>query len=258
MLELGDIFDDSSKPYEKHDSSSHHKKTSLTFELYLAPSQGGREAQDFARILLQTYIKYCQKQNFKVEINLDTDNLQQLTVQIPLSHLNKESNPKAAFPLSEYGMHRLTRVSPFGNGKLHTSHVKVSVREKIAMQLPKIHEADVFFEPFKSSGPGGQHKNKTMSSIRAVHRPTGMTCIAQHSRSQHENRATAWVQMQEKWNSFHLDKHYGDKRDAWSQDKELPVIRHYLENHNQVVQTDGPTKRLQDFWRGNLPIPLKE
>ena len=45
--------------------------------------------------------------------------------------------------------------------------------------------------PFKSSGPGGQKKNKTESSVRVVHRPTGITRIATESRSQLRNRVTA-------------------------------------------------------------------
>lgn len=45
--------------------------------------------------------------------------------------------------------------------------------------------------PFKSSGPGGQKKNKTESSVRVRHVPTGITRIATESRSQLRNRALA-------------------------------------------------------------------
>jgi protein subunit release factor B len=45
--------------------------------------------------------------------------------------------------------------------------------------------------PFKSSGPGGQKKNKTESSVRVRHRPTGITRIATESRSQLRNRELA-------------------------------------------------------------------
>ena len=54
--------------------------------------------------------------------------------------------------------------------------------------------------PFKSSGPGGQKKNKTESSVRVRHRPTGITRIATESRSQTRNRALAlervWEEIQ--------------------------------------------------------------
>jgi ribosome-associated protein len=45
--------------------------------------------------------------------------------------------------------------------------------------------------PYKSSGPGGQKKNKTESSVRVVHLPTGLVRIATESRSQSANRLHA-------------------------------------------------------------------
>ncbi|TMQ71722.1 MAG: peptide chain release factor-like protein [Candidatus Eisenbacteria bacterium] len=50
---------------------------------------------------------------------------------------------------------------------------------------------DCDVEPYKSSGPGGQKKNKTESSVRIRHRPTGLVRIATESRSQARNRLTA-------------------------------------------------------------------
>jgi protein subunit release factor B len=53
--------------------------------------------------------------------------------------------------------------------------------------------------PYKSSGPGGQKKNKTESSVRVRHRPSGVTRIATESRSQTRNRALAlervWLEL---------------------------------------------------------------
>ena len=53
--------------------------------------------------------------------------------------------------------------------------------------------------PFKSSGPGGQKKNKTESSVRVKHLPSGITRIATESRSQLRNRETAlervWLEL---------------------------------------------------------------
>jgi protein subunit release factor B len=47
------------------------------------------------------------------------------------------------------------------------------------------------FEPFKSTGRGGQKKNKTSSAVRLVHEPSGIAVTASTSRSQHENRLHA-------------------------------------------------------------------
>ncbi len=53
---------------------------------------------------------------------------------------------------------------------------------------------------YRSSGPGGQKKNKTESSVRVRHRPSGITRVATESRSQTRNRAAAlervWAELE--------------------------------------------------------------
>lgn len=44
---------------------------------------------------------------------------------------------------------------------------------------------------YKSSGPGGQHRNKVSSAVRMRHRPTGISAHGDESRSQHDNRRMA-------------------------------------------------------------------
>ncbi|TFG88915.1 MAG: hypothetical protein E4H17_01580 [Gemmatimonadales bacterium] len=44
---------------------------------------------------------------------------------------------------------------------------------------------------YKSSGPGGQHRNKVSSAVRLRHRPTGITAHGDDTRSQHDNRRLA-------------------------------------------------------------------
>jgi peptide chain release factor len=54
-----------------------------------------------------------------------------------------------------------------------------------------IPEDEIEFSFFKSSGPGGQKKNVTESSVRARHIPTGIMVVATRSRSQRRNRELA-------------------------------------------------------------------
>ncbi len=58
-------------------------------------------------------------------------------------------------------------------------------------------ECDV--ETYRSSGPGGQKKNKTESSVRVRHRPSGLVRVATESRSQIRNREAALERL---WNAL--------------------------------------------------------
>ncbi len=44
---------------------------------------------------------------------------------------------------------------------------------------------------FKSTGKGGQKRNKTSSAVRLIHRPTGVAVTDCSERSQHRNRQAA-------------------------------------------------------------------
>ncbi|MDP1827133.1 MAG: peptide chain release factor-like protein [Archangium sp.] len=44
---------------------------------------------------------------------------------------------------------------------------------------------------FIASGPGGQHRNKTETGVRLIHKPTGFTVTATERRSQLQNRGAA-------------------------------------------------------------------
>ncbi|XP_078435142.1 class I peptide chain release factor [Wolffia australiana] len=52
-------------------------------------------------------------------------------------------------------------------------------------------------DTFKSSGPGGQHRNKRESAVRLSHLPTGIIAQAVEDRSQHKNRASALARLRE-------------------------------------------------------------
>ncbi len=50
----------------------------------------------------------------------------------------------------------------------------------------------------RGSGPGGQKRNKTESSVRLRHGATGLSALAGESRSQHENKARALRRLRER------------------------------------------------------------
>jgi peptide chain release factor 2 len=59
-----------------------------------------------------------------------------------------------------------------------------------------LHECEV--DTFRSSGPGGQHVNKTESAVRLKHLPSGLTVTCREARSQHQNKAMCLRKLREK------------------------------------------------------------
>lgn len=63
--------------------------------------------------------------------------------------------------------------------------------EQPALEEVVLREGDLEITFFKSSGPGGQHKNKRETAVRVRHLPTGLTAAATEERSQARNREVA-------------------------------------------------------------------
>lgn len=88
------------------------------------------------------------------------------------------------------GRHRIQRV-PVNDkkGRRQSSEVTVVILSPSASQ-ERLDPRDVEIEVGRGSGPGGQHKNKTETLVRVLHRPTGITAKAD-GRSQHQNKERA-------------------------------------------------------------------
>lgn len=88
-------------------------------------------------------------------------------------------------------------------------------------------EADVRFEITKGKGPGGQHKNKTCTTVRAIHEPTGCQVIID-GRSQAQNKKNALKVLKDRVQALE-DAYKAKKRKAYrdAKIKTRNIIRTY-------------------------------
>jgi len=63
--------------------------------------------------------------------------------------------------------------------------------------LFSITKKDLEIQTFKGSGPGGQHRNKTESGIRIIHRESGAVGESSSEKSQHINKKLALKRLTE-------------------------------------------------------------
>ena len=174
------------------------------------PGAGGTESQDWASMLYRMYLRWAERQNFKIE-PLDYQPGEEAGIK-DVSFIIKGENAYG-YLKTENGIHRLVRISPFdSNSKRHTSFASVLVSPEVDDNIDiEIEDKDIRIDTYRASGAGGQHVNKTESAIRITHIETNIVVQCQNDRSQHKNKASALKMLKSRLYEFELEKQQAAK-----------------------------------------------
>jgi peptide chain release factor 2 len=158
---------------------------------------GGDDSEDFARMLLEMYMKYFDGKGYSYSFLHDNRNYhggyRNLTLEVSGKHVYGTLK-------HESGVHRLVRISPFNaQAKRHTSFALVEVLPIVPeTERRPLSQDEIRIETSKASGPGGQNVNKRETAVRVVHIPTNIAVHVATERQQEQNKQKAIEILQSK------------------------------------------------------------
>ncbi len=222
---------------------------------------GGEEAALFASDLYKMYLRYFELCGWSYKVVTghfsDLGGIKEIIASV---------NGDGTYGKLKYesGVHRVQRVPlTETSGRLHTSAATVAV-------LPDAEEIDVQIDPgdlkidtFRSSGPGGQHVNKTDSAIRITHLPTGIVVSCQDEKSQLKNKNQAMKVLRARLFRRALDeqqsKRATQRRTQVSSGDRSAKIRTYNFPQNRITDHRVPITvfRLDEVLNGRLELVLE-
>ncbi len=224
--------------------------------LDIQSGSGGTEAQDWAQMLLRMYTRWVEEQGFGLELieqsNGEVAGIKSATIKVTGSYAY-------GYLRTETGVHRLVRKSPFDSGnRRHTSFASIYVYPEIDDSFEiAVNPADLRVDTYRSSGAGGQHRNKTDSAVRLTHMPTGIVAQSHNDRSQHRNREVAMTMLKAKLYELELAKRRQEKQSEEDGKSDIgwgSQIRSYVLDQSRIkdLRTGVETGNTQAVLDGSI------